>query len=67
LAVTITKNKNNFEFDWFHKSIFSGKYLNFYSQYPLTQKQGTIMDMTYRAILLLHSKFYKKISNRYVL
>jgi len=37
------------------------RYLNFYSQYPLTQKQGTVISMTDRALLALsHSKFYNK-------
>jgi len=44
LDVTIIKN-NKFEFDWFHKSTFSNRHLNFYSQYLFTQKQGTIINV----------------------
>jgi len=29
LDVTIMKNNKQFEFDWFHKPMFSGRYLNF--------------------------------------
>jgi len=39
----IIKN-NKFEFDWFHKSIFPNRHLNFYSQYLFTQKRGMIYD-----------------------
>jgi len=52
LDVTIIKNNNKLEFDWFHKSTFSSRYLNFYSQHPLIQKRGTVINMTDRAFLL---------------
>jgi len=52
LDVTIIKNNNKLEFDWSHKSTFSNRYLNFYSQHSLTQKRGTVISMTDRALLL---------------
>jgi len=38
-------NNNTIKFDWYHKSTFSGRYLNFLSHYPPTQKRGTLMSM----------------------
>jgi len=60
LDVTIIKNDNKLELDWFHKSTFSGRHLNFYSQHSFCQKQGTVISMTDRALLLSHSKFQEK-------
>jgi len=44
LDIIMTIN-NNIKFDWFHKPTFSGRYLNFLSQHPLSQKRGTIINM----------------------
>jgi len=57
LDVTIIKNNNKLEFNWYHKPTFSGRYLNYFSQHPLSQKRGTIMGMVDRAILLSDPKF----------
>jgi len=46
------------EFDWFHEPIFSGRYLNFLSQHPLSQKRGTVINMVDRAFLLSHPRFH---------
>ena len=48
LDVTIINNHNFLEFDWFHKPTFSGRYLNFMSQHPISQKRGTVMSMVER-------------------
>jgi len=37
LDITIIKNRNGLEFDWYH---FSGKYL---SAHPMAHKKGTVM------------------------
>jgi hypothetical protein len=60
LDVTIINNNNDVEFDWFHKPTFSGRYLNFYSQHPLSQKRDTAMGMIDRAFILSHPKYHKK-------
>jgi len=60
LDVTLIKMKNNLIFDWYHKSTFSGRYLNFLSQHPLSQKRATIIGLTDRAILPSHPNFQQK-------
>jgi hypothetical protein len=57
---TIIKRNNVLEFDWYHKPTFSGRYLNFLSAHPLSQKRGTIMEMVDRAFLLSDPHFHKK-------
>jgi len=56
----IIKKNNILEYDWYHKPTFSGKYLNFFSQHPVSQKRGTIIGMVDRAFLLCQSKYHKK-------
>jgi hypothetical protein len=60
LDVTLIKGNNGLEFDWFHKPTFSGRYLNFMSQHPVSQKRGTIMGMVDRAFLLSHPRYHQK-------
>lgn len=60
LDVTFKINNNFIEFDWFHKTTFSGRYLNFFSQHPLSQKRGTIIGMIDRAFALSHPKYHQK-------
>ncbi|KYM94591.1 hypothetical protein ALC62_14781, partial [Cyphomyrmex costatus] len=42
---------NRLIFDWFHKPIFSGRFLNFLSNHPLSQKRGTVFSLVDRAFL----------------
>jgi len=58
LDVTIINNNNFIEFNWYHKPTFSGRYLNFMSQHPLSQKRGTVMGMVDRSFFLSHPKFH---------
>jgi len=37
LDVTIVKSNANLEFDWSHKPMFSGRYLNYNSQHAMAQ------------------------------
>lgn len=60
LDVTIINKENRLIFDWFHKPIFFGRYLNFYSHRPVCQKKGTIIGLTDRALLLSHPFSPKK-------
>jgi hypothetical protein len=60
LDITIIKNDNILIVVWYHKPTFSGRYLNFLTAHPLSQKRGTIMGMVDRAFLLSDLKFHKK-------
>lgn len=60
LDLTLILNNNHIHFDWFHKSTFSGRYLNFFSQHPMCQKRGTIIGLVDRAISLSHPIYHKK-------
>jgi len=60
LDVTLLVENGVLIFDWFHKSTFSGRYLNFYSQHPDCQKRGTIIGLVDRVFLLSHPKFHNK-------
>lgn len=43
---------NLIEIDWYHKSTFSGRYLNFKSNHPHYAKKETVIDLVDRAFLL---------------
>jgi len=58
LDITLIKVYNSFEFNWYHKPIFSGRYLNFPSQHPLFQKRKTILSIVDRVFLLSYPKFH---------
>jgi len=60
LDVTIMIRNNRILFDWFHKPTFSGRYLNYLSQHPLSQKKGTIFGLVDRMFLLSHPEFHQK-------
>ncbi|XP_018353715.1 PREDICTED: uncharacterized protein LOC108755288 [Trachymyrmex septentrionalis] len=56
----VSVNNNRFNFDWYRKPTFSGRFLNFHSNHPLTQKKGTIFSLVDRAFLLSDFKFHTK-------
>ncbi|XP_018338460.1 PREDICTED: uncharacterized protein LOC108746286 [Trachymyrmex septentrionalis] len=60
LDVTVSVDNNRFNFDWYRKPTFSGRFLNFHSNHPLTQKKGTIFSLVDRAFLLSDVKFHTK-------
>jgi len=62
--LSLSKMKKFF-FNWFHKSTFSGRYLNYLFQHSLSQKKGTIIGLVRQAFLLSYPEFHqkKKISN----
>jgi len=60
LDTTIFLEKNKIKIDWYHKPTFSGRFLNYWSQHPLSQKKGTIMGLMDRAFLLSHPEFHRK-------
>jgi len=60
LDTIILIRNNRILFDWFHKPTFSGRFLNFLSQHPLSQKKGTIFGLVDRIFLLSHPEFHQK-------
>lgn len=56
LDVTMIINNNTIEFNLFHKAtLFSGRYLNFLSQHPISQKRRTFIGLTDSAFLFFIS------------
>ena len=60
LDITIINNNNLIEFDWYHKPTYSGRYLNFLSSHPLSQKRDIIIGMIDRVFLLSDPKYHQK-------
>jgi len=60
LDVTLIIKNNRIITDWFHKIIFSRRYLSFYSNHPISHKIGIIYSLVERAIKLSHPSFHKK-------
>jgi len=60
LDTTIILDDNKIKFDWYHKPTYSGRYLNYWSQHPMSQKRGTILSLVDRAFLLSHPEFHQK-------
>lgn len=60
LDTCIIINRNKLICDWYHKPIFSGRYLHFLSQNRLCHKIGTIITLVDRALLLSDPIFHQK-------
>ncbi|KYN21095.1 hypothetical protein ALC57_06540 [Trachymyrmex cornetzi] len=58
LDVTVIRGNGRIEFNWYHKPTFSDRYLNFWSQHPVSQKIGTIAGLVDRIVLLSNPKFH---------
>jgi len=58
LDVTVIRNNELIEFNWYHKPTFSGRYLNFWSQHPISQKINTIAGLIDRIVLFSNFKFH---------
>jgi len=52
--------KNIIVTDWFHKTTFSGRYLSFFSNHPISHKIRMIYGLVDHAIKLSHPSFYEK-------
>jgi len=63
LDITLHIKNNRIVTDWFHKTTFSGRYLSFFSNHPISHKIGTIYGLVDHAIKLSHPSFYEKILN----
>jgi len=60
LDVTLIIKNNRIITNCFHKIIFSGRYLSFYSNHPICHKIGIIYSFVERPIKLSHTSFHKK-------
>ena len=58
LDFNIKVENNKIITNWYRKDVWSGRYLNFYSNHSLSNKIGIIYSLTDRAILLSHDKFH---------
>ncbi|KYN09501.1 hypothetical protein ALC57_18369 [Trachymyrmex cornetzi] len=60
LDTTLIIDNHRIIFDIYRKKTFSGRFLNFYSNYPLCHKKGTIISFIDKIILLSHPWFQQK-------
>ncbi|KYN06950.1 hypothetical protein ALC62_02072, partial [Cyphomyrmex costatus] len=60
LDTSISIIDNHFIFDWYRKPTFSGRFLNFFSNHPVSQKKGTIFSLVDRVFLLSDLSFHTK-------
>ena len=60
LDVLIINNNGNLETDWYTKPTFSGRFLNFNSKHPISQKIALVYNLIDRAIHLSDKKFQEK-------
>jgi len=60
LDITLHIRNNCIITDWYHKITFSGRYLSYFSNHPISHKIGTIYGLVDRAIKLSHPSFYEK-------
>jgi len=60
LDFSLIKSEGRLISNWYRKPTFSGRFLNFYSQYPMVHKKGTIINLIDEVTLLSHPKFHKE-------
>ena len=58
LDINIQVLDNKIKTNWYKKPIWSGRYINFFSNHCLTYKIGIIYSLTDRAILLSDKEFH---------
>jgi len=58
LDITLIVNGEHLEFNWFRKSTFLGRFLNFYSGHPLIHKKGVIIGLVDKILKLLHPRYH---------
>lgn len=59
LDTSIIVNNNLIEFNWYRKPTFSGRFLNFFSQHPLSHKRGAVIGLIDRVFKLSHPVYHK--------
>ncbi|XP_076299355.1 uncharacterized protein LOC143218195 [Lasioglossum baleicum] len=57
LGVSVLRDGNKLKTNWFHKTSWSGRYVNFHSHHPLQHKIGLVKGLIDRAILLANPEF----------
>lgn len=61
LDLKIIRCKNGkLSFDWFHKNIWSGRYLHFDSCLPIKYKKNTVNILTHKILELADSQFHQE-------
>jgi len=66
LDVAIIIDDQRIIFDRYEKPSSSGRYVNYHSQHPLSQKISIIFGLIDRVVLLSHPKFHKKNMERII-
>ena len=56
----IKSEDGTIETNWHRKNMFSGRYLNYFSNIPLQQKIAIIKNLVDTAILLSQEKFHEE-------
>nr|CAI5854710.1 unnamed protein product [Callosobruchus analis] len=64
LDLTIHHNNNKMYTAWYTKDTWSGRYLNYYSQHPITQKKSVITGLADRAIKLSDQQYREAAINK---
>ncbi|KYN30131.1 hypothetical protein ALC57_00414, partial [Trachymyrmex cornetzi] len=54
LDTTIMFRNDGLIFDWYRKPTFSGRFLNYWSQHPISQKKGTILSLIDKVFFVSH-------------
>lgn len=60
LDVLVINNNGRIKTDWYTKPTFSGRFLNYLSQHPITNKIVMVYNIVDRAIKLADKEFYIK-------
>ncbi|KYN28371.1 Dipeptidyl peptidase family member 6 [Trachymyrmex cornetzi] len=60
LDVKIKVINEQLNFDWYQKPTFSGRFINFFSNHPMSQKKAIIFSLVDRALLLSNKEYHKK-------
>lgn len=58
LNTTVYKDNNKLITNWYRKSTFSGRYINYFSNHPMKYKINTIINLVDHAILLSDRRFH---------
>ena len=59
LDILLIKENQEIITNWYTKPTFSGRFLNYHSQHPLSQKIAMVYNVTDRAIKLADFRFHK--------
>jgi hypothetical protein len=57
LDMTLHNHENKIETEWYTKTTWSGRYLNFHSKHPISQKKSVVIGLADRALKLSSPKF----------